>query len=189
MGNLKHLCKSIAAAFLVGAWGVGALAQDAPAAQDIDSLLAELADPETRNWEQVERKIRLEWSKSGSAAMDLLLQRGRKAMEAEDWTAAVEHFTALTDHAPDFAEGWYARGTVYFRQKLYGPALSDIGTALSLNANHFGALSGLAVLLEEMGMEKNALEAWRMLEKINPHRPETQDALIRLGAVLGDVPI
>ena len=96
MGNLKHLCKSIAAAFLVGAWGVGALAQDAPAAQDIDSLLAELADPETRNWEQVERKIRLEWSKSGSAAMDLLLQRGRKAMEAEDWTAAVEHFTALT---------------------------------------------------------------------------------------------
>jgi len=36
--------------------------------------------------------------------MDLLLQRGQEAMDNEDYEAAIEHFTALTDHAPDFAE-------------------------------------------------------------------------------------
>ena len=79
----------------------------------LDELYAELADPVLESWEQVEQKIWSEWSKSGSPAMDLLLDRGRKAMEEGDWTAAIEHLTALTDHAPDFAEGWNARATAY----------------------------------------------------------------------------
>ena len=38
--------------------------------------------------------------------MDLLLERGRKAMSEGDTNTAIEHLTALTDHAPNFAEGW-----------------------------------------------------------------------------------
>ena len=37
--------------------------------------------------------------------MDLLLGRGNEALEAEDYPTAIEHFSALIDHAPDFAEG------------------------------------------------------------------------------------
>lgn len=184
MGKVKRFCNSIVAAYLIAAGA--ALAQDAP---DTDALLSELADPDTRNWQQVERKLRLEWSKSGSPAMDLLLKRGRDAMADEDWRTALEHYTALTDHAPDFAEGWSERATALFRLRLFGPALEDIGRALTLNPDNFNALSGLAVILEEMGMRKEALEAWRMLERIHPHLPQVKEALPRLEGEFGGQPI
>ncbi|MDF0600379.1 tetratricopeptide repeat protein [Psychromarinibacter sp. C21-152] len=176
---MKRFCKSVVATYLLTAGAV--LAQEA----DMDALLAELADPDTGNWEQVERKIRLEWSKSGSPAMDLLLMRGRDAIEDGDLDLALDHFTALTDHAPDFAEGWTSRASVYFQKELYGPALHDLGRALTLNPNHFEALSGLAVILEETGNREDALEAWRMVADLHPHRPETQAAIERLEKEFG----
>lgn len=182
MENLTRFCKSIVASLCLSAAVTAAPAQEAT---EIDQLLSELADPETENWQQVERRIRTEWSKSGSPAMDLLLQRGREAMEEEDWEAAYEHFSALTDHAPDFAEGWHARATVLFRQERYGPALDAIGRTLALNPNHFNALSGLAVILEQIGMEEEALEAWRMVSRLHPHNEATQEALDRLERMHG----
>lgn len=182
MGTLLRLCKPVVAVFwLIAGFSLPGLAQEA----DIDDLLAQLADPATENWESVERRIRTEWSKSGSAAMDLLLQRGEKALETEDLEAALEHFTALTDHAPDFAEGWNARATVLFRMGLYGPAMQDLSRALALNPRHFVAMTGLAVILSEVGMKKEALEAWRLLEQVNPHRPELRDAVEALEREVG----
>lgn len=102
--------------------------------------------------------------------MDLLLKRGQQAMEAERYAEAIDHFTALTDHAPDFAQGWHARATAYYQRKLYGPALADIQTALRLEPRHFGALSGLAVILEELDRPAQALEVYRAVEAIHPQR-------------------
>lgn len=184
MGNFVHHCKLIVAAALI--WALPAQAQDA---QSVETMLLELANPETSNWQQLERRIRTEWSRSGSAAMDLLLQRGNRAMEAEDFGAALEHFTALTDHAPDFAEGWHARATALFRLELYGPALDDIGRALALNPQHFAALAGLGVMFEQLGMGEEALDVYRLLSEIHPHRPETIEALDRLEKAFGGVPI
>jgi len=144
---------------------------------DVDALLADLADPQTENWQSVERQIRTEWSKSGSAAMDLLLQRAEKAIDAEDFDTALDHLTALTDHAPGFAEGWHARATALFNKNLYGPAMEDLQRALALNPRHFGAIAGLAVILQQTGFDNDALTAWRMLEAIHPHRPELKDAI------------
>jgi tetratricopeptide (TPR) repeat protein len=144
---------------------------------DIEALLADLADPETENWQSVERQIRTEWSKSGSAAMDLLLQRGEKALEAEDFDTALDHLTALTDHAPDFAEGWHARATAFFSKEMYGPAMEDLQRTLALNPRHFGALAGVAIVLQRTEHDVEALAAWRLLETIHPHRPELQEAI------------
>jgi tetratricopeptide (TPR) repeat protein len=174
MGSLLHICKYAVAVFaLMVGYSLPLQAQ----APDVQQLLADLANPETQNWQSIERKIRTEWSKSGSPSMDLLLQRGEKAMEAEDFDLALEHLTALTDHAPDFAEGWNARATVLFRKELYGPALEDLSRALALNPQHFGAMTGLAVILQDVGMLDEALEAWRLVEAANPHRPEVGQAI------------
>lgn len=134
--------------------------------------------PET--YVTIEDEIRAEWGKSGSAAIDLLLQRGRDALAAEDLDAALDHFTALTDHAPDFAQGWNHLATVYYRMNLYGPALDSIEKALQYEPKHFDAMTGLAVILDELGYAEDALEAYEAVQAIHPHRDTISTAVERL---------
>lgn len=153
----------------------------AQAADDrLAGLFAELADPDNLRWQRTESDILREWSRSGSAAMDMLLKRGQQAMEAGDTEAAIAHLTALTDRAPDFAEGWNARATAYFMAGLYGPSLADIGRVLTLEPRHFGALSGLGMILEQTGNAEGALAAFRAARAIHPHRPDLDEAVKRL---------
>ncbi|KCV80927.1 TPR repeat-containing protein [Actibacterium atlanticum] len=146
----------------------------------VQDLLDQLAKPELPNWQMVEDAIWTEWSKSGSPSMDLLLQRGRTAMEEGDFGQALEHFSALVDHAPDFAEGYNMRATAYFNLGLYGPATHDIGTVLSLNPDHFGALTGLGAILEQSQDADRALAAYRAAAAIHPHDPDLKSAIERL---------
>lgn len=150
----------------------------------LDELFAALKTADESSWEAIEDRIWAEWSESGSAAMNLLLERGRSAMAADAPQAAVEHLTALVENAPDFAEGWNARATAYFQLGLYGPALADIARALALEPRHFGALSGLAVILEETGALERAARVYGAALAIHPRRPDLREALDRLEAEL-----
>lgn len=146
----------------------------------LETLFEELKSADESDASRIEREIWSEWSKSGSPAMDLLLQRGRDAIEAGDLIAAIEHLTALTDHAPDFAEGWNARATAYFMAGEYGPSIEDIAHTLTLNPKHFGALSGLGTIFEELGQPEKALEVYRAALAIHPHLKGVMDAVERL---------
>lgn len=117
--------------------------------------------------------------------MDLLLDRGRAALQEGDTTRAIEHFSALADHAPDFAEAYNGRATAYFQEGRYGLSLDDIRRTLDLNPRHFGAMSGLALILEELGEPEGALLAWREVERINPGREGLADAIRRLEVQIG----
>lgn len=156
-----------------------------PTDQRVQDLLRELADPATEDWQRVESDLAREWSKSGSASMDLLLQRGQDALEAGDPLAALEHLTALTDHAPDFAEGWNLRATAFFVAGQFGPALEDIRQTLVLNPHHYGALAGLGMILEQLEREEDAAAAYRAALAINPHQPDLNEALTRLDQATG----
>ncbi|WP_236638271.1 tetratricopeptide repeat protein [Mangrovicoccus ximenensis] len=158
----------------------------AAAADRLDDLFAQLQDPETENWSGVESEIWQEWSRSGSPAMDLLLQRGREAMEAGELEAAVDHLTALTDHAPDFAEGWNARATAFYQEGELGLAVADIERTLALNPRHFGALSGFGMILEELGHVAQALDVYHAALAIHPHQPNVEEAIERIKRELGE---
>ena len=86
----------------------GAFAEDTA---KLDGLFERLKVADEAEAGRIEREIWIEWSKSGSPAEDLLLQRGTDAMDLGDYPAAIEHFTAIIDHDPDFAEAWNARAT------------------------------------------------------------------------------
>jgi tetratricopeptide (TPR) repeat protein len=148
----------------------------------LDTLFAELAASDERSATRIEREIWSEWSKSGSPAMDLLLQRGRDAMAEGDTAAAIEHLTALTDHAPDFAEGWNALATAYFQAGDYGPSIEDIARTLTLNPRHFGALSGLGMIFEELGDDARALDAYKAALALHPHLAGARESVERLEA-------
>jgi tetratricopeptide (TPR) repeat protein len=153
------------------------------AAQDtvkLDDLFTRLKTAEAEEAGRIEKEIWIEWSKSGSPAMDLLLQRGRDAMELGDHLQAIEHFTAIIDHAPDFAEAWNARATAYYLAGEFGPSVADIAHVLSLNPRHFGALSGLAMILEESGKPDRALEVYKAALAIHPNMQGPAEAVDRL---------
>lgn len=129
---------------------------------------------------RIETEIWIEWSKSGSPALDLLLQRGKDAMDLGDLPAAIEHFTAIIDQDPDFAEAWNARATAYYMAGDFGPSVADIGKVLTLNPRHFGALSGLAMILEETDKPEKALEVYRAALAIHPYLKGAAEAVERL---------
>ena len=163
------------------------LAIGAPARADearLDALFAALAEADAASWEGIEDQIWAEWSVSGSAAMDLLLARGRAALAAGEVTAAIEHLSALVENAPGFAEGWNARATAYFEAGELGLAMADIGQALTLEPRHFGAITGLGLILEETGDLAGALGAYQAALAIHPVRPDLREAVERLEAEL-----
>lgn len=179
--NANRIVAAIFAALFIAVWISFPLAArgQTPNAE-LDGLFERLQAPGAADWQTVEAEIWRQWSRSGSPAMDLLLERGRQAIQEGDFQAAIEHLTALVDHAPDFAEGWNARATAYFQAGLYGPSLADIERVLALEPRHFGALSGLAMILEEIGRPAQALEAWRAAHAIHPNAPGINEALQRL---------
>lgn len=147
---------------------------------ELEALHEGLLNAEKADAEQITERIYEIWSRSGSDSMDLLLERGRDALTAGNSKLAIEHFTALVDHAPDFAEAYNGRATAYFQDGKYGLSLEDIRRTLQLNPRHFGAMSGLALILEEIDRPDDALAAWREVETINPNQQGLAEALVRL---------
>ncbi len=163
----------------------GSLTRVADGGVDIDRLLADLARPDQERWQRIERQIIREWSRSGSPTVDFLFQRGQVALRAGQPRAAIAHFSAALDHAPDFAEGYNARATAYFMDDRLGQSMADIEQVLALNPQHFGALSGLGMILEQVDRLEEARAAYQAAHALNPHRPSLREALDRLELALG----
>jgi len=146
----------------------------------LDTLFADLQEAEPREAIKLAREIELEYSRSGSATMDLLLKRGRDAYEAGQTDAAIGHLTALTDHAPRFAEGFFYRALAYTQAGLMGPAFADVEQVLHLTPRHFGAIALLGFLMEDMNQPDLAHDAYSRVLELHPHHSDAKDALDRL---------
>lgn len=178
------------AAILAILTGIGAAAcsfhpavaqqQEKPAQDTLTQSFRDLANREGEGWRIAESDILRAWSRSGSAAMDLLYQRGEEALDAGETQAAIGHLTALTDHAPDFAAGWQLRAAAFAASGQFGPAVADLARALALQPRNFAALTQLGAMLEETGDDKAALTAWRQSLAIHPHQQEARDGVTRL---------
>lgn len=167
--------KYTVAALLIGVW----YSQPALSNERLDDLFRDLSG-QSDNPDWIARQIMDELGKSGSAAMDLLLRRAENALEAGDAQQAAFHASALIDHAPDFAEAYATRAVAWFELSQYGLALDDLRSALALEPRHFGAMQGLAVILEQTGDPEAAAEVWRQLLVVFPAHPGATEALDRL---------
>lgn len=178
MGPNKSFLKCAVTALVLAS---PVLADDA----ELDALFEGLQGADAAAASQIEQRIFQIWSQSGSPSVDLLLTRGRDALDAGDATLAIRHFTALIDHAPGFSEGYNGRATAYFQAGRYGLSLEDIRRTLELNPRHFSAMSGLALILEEFGETEQALKAWQEVEQLHPNLEGLEDAIKRLEVAVG----
>ena len=82
---------------------------------------------------------------SGITALDVakgLMDRGINQINSGNLQAALATYTELVKLAPDFAEAWNKRATVYYLLENYDASEKDIQKTLQLEPFHFGALSG-----------------------------------------------
>jgi len=138
--------------------------------RSIDFLFEALkAAPDAETAKLIENRIWALWLASGSDTADLLMSRVKQAAEEKDVDLAIRLLDAIVELKPDYAEAWNRRATMHFTKKDYGRALADIAQALAREPRHFGALTGLGMILQEMGEDKRALEAFRRALEIDPH--------------------
>lgn len=124
--------------------------------------------------ERISRHIRQEWSKSGSATIDLLMIRANKAVDGKKYDAALDYLDEIVTLAPAYAEGWNLRATVHFGRDDYGRAMADIDRVLRLEPRHFGALAGMAAILKATGHTRAAASAYERLLDIYPMMRDAQ---------------
>jgi tetratricopeptide (TPR) repeat protein len=125
----------------------------------------------------IEEHIWAMWVVSGSDTCNLLMGRVKAAADEKDFDLAVKLLDAVIELKPDYVEAWNRRATVYYLEKDYGHALADIREVLSREPRHFGALAGLGVILQELGDDKHALDAYRRALAINPHLEHIPDVV------------
>lgn len=186
MERMRSGLNLVVAALLVLGLALAAplAAQEREEPVDVAALLDRLADPDETGWRRIERQILREWGRSGSATVDFLFQRGQAALQAGNPDAAIAHFSAAIDHAPEFTEAWNARATAYYMANRLGQSMADIEVVLSREPRHFGALAGLGMILEQTDRLEAARAAYIAAQAAHPHRPQVREALARLELAL-----
>ena len=135
----------------------------------LDELFARLKAAKNRSEAKgLEVAIQKIWMVSGSPSIGLLMSHGMKAMAAKDYDEALYYFDEVVALKPDYAEGWNKRSAAHYVLDDYSAALSDLEHVLRLEPRHFNALAGLAVMLEDLGDKKGALDAYRRALALDP---------------------
>ncbi len=125
--------------------------------------------PDDASAKAIEDRIWSVWMVSGSDTCTLLMSRVRAATDAKDYDLAIKLLDAVVALKPDYIEAWNRRATIYYLKQDYAHALADIAQVLAREPRHFGALSGLGLILQDIGDDKHALEAYRRALAIDPH--------------------
>jgi len=136
----------------------------------LDFLFGALkAAPDTASAKHVEARIWALWMQTPSDTAALLMQRAKAAMDAHQIEVAQKLLDAVVKLRPDYIEGWNRRATLFYLKNDYTHSLEDIEQVLSREPRHFGALAGLGMIMQDIGDEKRALDAFRKALAVNPH--------------------
>ena len=122
-------------------------------------------------------KIWAVWNDSGSATVNLLMQWATQAMNAQKYPAALDFLDQAIALKPDYAEAWNKRATLHYHAGNYKKSMEDIAHVLVLEPRHFGALSGMATILQDTGKDEAAMRVWERLLDIYPADRESQNHL------------
>jgi tetratricopeptide (TPR) repeat protein len=136
----------------------------------LDFLFGALkAAPDEASAKHVEARIWALWMQTPSDTAALLMMRAKAAMDAKQMDIALKLLDSVVKLRPDYVEAWNRRATLYYLQNDYAHSLGDIEQVLVREPRHFGALAGLGMIMQDLGDEKRALDAFRKALAVNPH--------------------
>jgi tetratricopeptide (TPR) repeat protein len=136
----------------------------------LDFLFGALkAAPDQASAKHVEARIWATWLLTPSDTAALLMLRAKAAMDAQKADVALKLLDSVIKLRPDYIEAWNRRATLYYLKNDYTRSMQDIREVLVREPRHFGALAGLGMIMQDIGDEKRALEAFRKALAVNPH--------------------
>ncbi len=117
----------------------------------------------------VEDAIWDEWLHCDKPGLEKLLALGIVEASRGHLKSSLALFDRVVQGAPDFAEGWNKRATIYYMLGDYDASVADIRRTLALEPRHFGALSGMGLIFEAIGDNDAAIKVWEKALEIHPH--------------------
>jgi tetratricopeptide (TPR) repeat protein len=126
------------------------------------------AAPTATEAKSVEMQIWSIWTVSSNDEVNRLMAEGVSAMNQADPKTALEDFNRIVELAPDFAEGWNKRATLYYLLGQFDASMADIDKTLELEPRHFGALSGLGLIQMTLEHDEQAIDAFERALSIHP---------------------
>lgn len=142
----------------------------------LDRLFSRLqGDVSAAEGERLEQRIWEIWLETDDGEANRLMLHGVAAMHSRDYARAKEFFDRLVATAPDFAEAWNRRATLYYLVGDYAASVRDIQQTLALEPRHFGALSGLGMIYERLDQPRAALRSFEAALDLNPHLAGTRE--------------
>jgi tetratricopeptide (TPR) repeat protein len=136
----------------------------------LDFLFGALkAAPDEASAKHVEARIWAIWLQTPSDTTALLMTRAKAAIDAQNIDVAIKLLDAVVKLNPNYIEGWNRRATLYYLKNDYARSIQDIEQVLAREPRHFGALAGLGMIMQDLGDEKRALDAFRKALAVNPH--------------------
>jgi tetratricopeptide (TPR) repeat protein len=146
--------------------------------KNLDFLFGALkAAPDGVSAKHVEARIWAIWLQTPSDTAALLMTRAKAAVDAQKIDVAIKLLDSVIKLRPDYVEAWNRRATLYYMQNDYGRSLGDIQQVLIREPRHFGALAGLGMIMQELGDDKRALDAYRKALAINPYLDKIPDQI------------
>lgn len=143
---------------------------------ELDRLFNALAEaPNAVAGKRLAGQIQVQWNQSGSATIDYLMGKAREAMQESRNDVALDLVSEAIALKQDYAEAWNLRATIHFLQGEMGQSMADIERVLALEPRHFGALTGMAAILQQTGRNASALALYERALGVFPTLEPAQE--------------
>ena len=151
----------------------------------VQGLLTELRrerDPDKA--QAIARQLIAMWDTSDSATVNLLMEWTDKAIAENREAAALDFLSQAISLEPGFVGAWNKRATLHYTDGDFAKSMADINQVLKIEPHHFGALAGMASILDDVGREKASLKAWESYLSIYPADRKAQDVVTKMSEKL-----
>ena len=108
------------------------------------------------------------WFSTAGSGVRRRLLRAAAMIEQRRHESALAVLKDVIDRNPEFAEGFHQRAIARVFHGDWAGAIGDYQRTLSLNACHFGALSGMGHAHARLGHPHEALRCYRAALRIHP---------------------
>jgi tetratricopeptide (TPR) repeat protein len=143
----------------------------------LDALFRRLAACPGTEAQATEERIWEVWMDHPNRAAAQVLDAATRDIAARRYDIAETRLTRLLRSAPDFAEAWHKRATLYYLLARDAECLADIRRTLELEPRHFCAMLHFGEIQFAAGAPEPGRFAFRAALSLHPNLPRAREGL------------